>query len=48
LSACPGECIYHLPGGRWYAKVDMDAGKGKRWFCSAPEAEVAGCRVAMQ
>lgn len=41
-----GECIYHLPGGRWYAKVDMDKGRGKRWFCSAPEAEAAGCRVA--
>ena len=39
-----GECIYHEPGGRWYAKVKTDLSKGKRWFCSAAEAEAAGCR----
>jgi endonuclease YncB( thermonuclease family) len=38
-----GECIYHLPGDRWYAKMRMDS--GKRWFCSATEAEAAGCRA---
>jgi endonuclease YncB( thermonuclease family) len=38
-----GECIYHLPGDRWYAKMRMDS--GKRWFCSATEAEAAGCRT---
>jgi endonuclease YncB( thermonuclease family) len=37
------ECIYHLPGDRWYAKMKMDS--GKRWFCSATEAEAAGCRA---
>jgi endonuclease YncB( thermonuclease family) len=37
------ECIYHLPGGRWYGKMKMDS--GKRWFCSAAEAEAAGCRA---
>ena len=41
-----GECIYHEPGGRWYASVNMDLGKGKRWFCTALEAEAAGCRRA--
>jgi endonuclease YncB( thermonuclease family) len=41
-----GECIYHEPGGRWYARVNMDPSKGKRWFCSAAEAEAAGCRAA--
>jgi hypothetical protein len=40
-----GQCIYHLPGGRWYSKVNM-TGRGKRWFCSAAEAEAAGCRPA--
>lgn len=40
-----GECIYHEPGGRWYAKVKMDLSKGKRWFCSVAEAEAAGCRA---
>jgi endonuclease YncB( thermonuclease family) len=38
-----GECIYHLPGDRWYAKMRMDS--GKRWFCSVAEAEAAGCRA---
>lgn len=39
-----GECIYHLPGNRWYAKVSMSA-PGRRWFCTAAEAEAAGCRA---
>jgi hypothetical protein len=39
-----GECIYHLPGGRYYNTVKMETGKGKRWFCSELEAEAAGCR----
>lgn len=37
------ECVYHLPGDRWYGKMIM-AAPGKRWFCSADEAEAAGCR----
>jgi hypothetical protein len=28
------ECIYHQPGGRWYAKMKMDS--GKRWFARWP------------
>jgi len=39
-----GECIYHLPGGRYYNTVKMEAGTGKRWFCSEEEAKAAGCR----
>jgi endonuclease YncB( thermonuclease family) len=39
-----GECIYHLPGDRWYGKMSMDSGKN-RWFCTAEEAEAAGCRA---
>ena len=39
-----GECIYHLPGARYYSTVKMETGKGKRWFCSELEAEAAGCR----
>jgi hypothetical protein len=42
-AASHGECIYHLPGDRWYAKMRMDS--GKRWFCSVTEAEAAGCRA---
>jgi hypothetical protein len=52
--ACPikgnvnrkGERIYHEPGGRDYERVVMDLTKGKRWFCSASEAEAAGWRRA--
>jgi len=39
-----GECIYHQPTSRWYAKIEMKISKGTRWFCSAEEAEAAGCR----
>jgi endonuclease YncB( thermonuclease family) len=39
-----GECIYHRPTSRWYAKIKMKIAKGTRWFCSVEEAEAAGCR----
>src|ERR1041385_8016536 len=39
-----GECIYHRPTSRWYAKIQMKISKGTRWFCSVEEAEAAGCR----
>jgi len=39
-----GECIYHQPTSRWYAKIEMKISKGTRWFCSVDEAEAAGCR----
>jgi endonuclease YncB( thermonuclease family) len=39
-----GECIYHKPTSRWYAQIKMKISKGTRWFCSAEEAEDAGCR----
>ncbi len=39
-----GECIYHQPTSRWYAKIKMQIAKGTRWFCSVDEAEAAGCR----
>jgi endonuclease YncB( thermonuclease family) len=39
-----GECIYHKPTSRWYAQIKMNIAKGTRWFCSAEEAEAAGCR----
>lgn len=38
--------IYHTPSSRWYDAIRMDAGKGKRWFCSEPEAVAAGWRAA--
>jgi endonuclease YncB( thermonuclease family) len=39
-----GECIYHTPASRWYAKIQMQVSKGTRWFCSVEDAEAAGCR----
>jgi endonuclease YncB( thermonuclease family) len=39
-----GMCIYHLPGGHWYARVSMKPDNGDRWFCSKEEAELASCR----
>jgi endonuclease YncB( thermonuclease family) len=39
-----GECIYHTPTSRWYARIQMKISKGTRWFCSVDEAEAAGCR----
>jgi endonuclease YncB( thermonuclease family) len=39
-----GECIYHKPTSRWYAKIQMHIAKGTRWFCSVEDAEAAGCR----
>ena len=39
-----GECIYHKPTSRWYAKIRMHISKGTRWFCSVEDAEAAGCR----
>lgn len=39
-----GECIYHRPTSRWYAKIQMNVAKGTRWFCSVDDAEAAGCR----
>jgi endonuclease YncB( thermonuclease family) len=41
-----GECIFHMPGSRYYSSVKMDLNKGKRWFCTAVEAEASGCRAA--
>lgn len=38
-----GECIYHMAGDRWYAKMKMNKAD-RRWFCSTEEAEAAGCR----
>lgn len=39
--------IYHMPWSRWYGKVRMDSGHGKRWFCSEDEALAAGFRPAL-
>ena len=38
-----GERIYHMPGQRAYAGIDMQDPQ-KRWFCSEDEARAAGWR----
>jgi phosphatidylserine/phosphatidylglycerophosphate/cardiolipin synthase-like enzyme len=48
-----GDHLYHVPGGRDYDRVAMEdcdvngmCAHGKRWFCTAAEAEAAGFRQA--
>jgi hypothetical protein len=41
-----GGCIYHLPNGSYYNKLQMENLKGRRWFCNETEAQAAGCRRA--
>lgn len=39
-----GQCIYHMRGGRFYDRLDMQLNGSRRWFCSEAEAVAAGCR----
>jgi micrococcal nuclease len=41
-----GECIYHMPGQRYYDKTWISLSKGECWFCTEQEAVRAGCRTA--
>jgi len=43
-----GERIYHTQGQSSYAKLRMDKSDGRRWFCTAEEAEAAGWRRALR
>jgi endonuclease YncB( thermonuclease family) len=43
-----GEGIYHVPGGRDYARTLIDPTRGERWFCSEADAQAAGWRPAKQ
>lgn len=36
--------IYHVPGGKYYARTRIDEARGERWFCSEAEARAAGWR----
>jgi endonuclease YncB( thermonuclease family) len=38
------QCIYHLPGGQFYNRLDMQRNASRRWFCSEADAQAAGCR----
>jgi endonuclease YncB( thermonuclease family) len=37
-------CIYHVPGGHYYVRLNMEKGANRRWFCSEADAQAAGCR----
>ena len=39
-----GERIYHMPGQRYYGRVNMASSPQKRWFCTEEEARAAGWR----
>jgi Sel1 repeat len=43
-----GERIYHLEHQSSYAKIRMDKGGDRRWFCTPEEAEAAGWRRAVR
>ncbi|MBS6063738.1 MAG: thermonuclease family protein [Peptostreptococcaceae bacterium] len=43
-----GEKIYHVPGGAFYEKTDIDESKGERWFSTEEEAQAAGFRRAIK
>ena len=42
------ERIYHMQNQRFYARIRMDMGNGRRWFCTPEEAEAAGWRRAVR
>ncbi len=41
------QCIYHMPGGRFYDRLNMERSGSRRWFCSEADAQAAGCRKSM-
>jgi endonuclease YncB( thermonuclease family) len=43
-----GERIYHMEHQRFYARIKMDKGGGRRWFCTPEEAEASGWRRAVR
>ena len=43
-----GERIYHIEGQKFYARIRMDKGDDRRWFCTADDAEAAGWRRAVR
>ena len=43
-----GERIYHMPGGYYYGRTQINEAAGERWFCSEAAARRAGWRRAMR
>jgi hypothetical protein len=44
ISLQSGEKIYHVPGGQYYEKTQIDPSKGERWFCLEESAVKNGWR----
>lgn len=44
ISQDTGEKIYHLPGGEFYDKTQVNESKDERWFCTEAEAVAEGWR----
>ena len=40
----PNGKIYHVPGGTFYDRTDVEPEKGQRLFCTEADAEAAGWR----
>ncbi len=40
----PNGKIYHVPGGTYYDRTDLDPTNGERLFCTEEEAQAAGWR----
>src|SRR5450759_3166413 len=43
-----GERIYNMENQRFYARLRLGKGGGRRWFCAPEEAEAAGWRRALR
>ena len=43
-----GERIYHMENQRFYARIKMNKGDCRRWFCTPEEAEAAGWRRSVR
>lgn len=43
-----GERIYHVPGGEYYDRTQINTSKGERWFCTEGEARAAGWRRSLR
>lgn len=44
----PNGKIYHVPGGVYYDRTDLDPTNGERLFCTEEEAQDAGWRKSVR
>jgi hypothetical protein len=43
-----GNKFFHVPGGRYYDGIEIQADKGERWFCTEAEAIDNGWRKSSE